>query len=74
MVEPGLKDYVAEREQKFYSGITNFKGALPTIRKEGYPIVKAGVLVPRLKITEDQFQRGLDNIENKLKYVNFSNC
>lgn len=74
MVEPGLKDYVAEREQKVYSGVNNFKAALPQIRKEGYPIVQSGVLVPRLKITQDQFQRGLDNIESKLKHVNFSNC
>jgi hypothetical protein len=74
VVDPGLKDYVAEREKKVYSGVTNFKDAFPRIRKEGYPIVNAGTLAPRFKITEAQFQAGLDNVWKYLKDVDFSNC
>ena len=74
VVEPGLKDYVVEREKKIIEKVTGFKEAFPRIRKEGYPIVNAGTLGPRFKITETQFQAGLDNVWKYLKDVEFSNC
>lgn len=74
VLEPGLKDYAAEKEKKMIKGVNNFKEAFPRLRKEGYPIVNAGTWGPRFKVTENQFQRGLDNVEKYLKHVNFSNC